>query len=769
MSMQGSQIFSHPNRLLKEHLENVYKGIEHIGIDDNIAFVLGMFHDAAKATKDFQQYLAGGKKKAINHAFPSALFALNYLLNTDNDIKNNKDTLMAILFAIAWHHTGFKSQPRNMSWDREIDIVNKHYEEIRQFYQSLNINIPPLQIDRLFEVYVSFVYDNMLEQEDNVLEKIFFLTRYFLSSLVASDRIDAISGNVKEHYTLLIPTLDISQVNQWISAIERFIQNAPQTQVNLWRTDILNRTLQFIKNNSEAVFDENLLSLPIPTGGGKTLTSFRVALELLKTGKWKRIIYVLPFVNLGNQTYEVFTKQLGIDKQYIMLDNYLASSNVEVHEENMEINTIFEISRYWHKPIIITTSVHMWEILFGKSNSDIMNYHLLTDAIVIWDEVQSIPTKFWGDMEYVLKYLANELNTFSIVMSATQPLQITDNQIIEPLPDFLNRYEVHYIKERKYQQFTDEQETEDYGQLLSSLLNCVDTHINSGKQIAIITNTKNQSKHLFRTLKDRYNIPILLLNTNFIPKHRDMILEKVNEYLINKQPFLLVSTQVIEAGADLDFDVIIRYLAPIDSMIQAAGRVNRHGKKKGLFIIYDNPNPGFNERISNVYGKIKSDILRNDEIQLALQEVTDEKTLNKLANKYFTLLRNRTDIFTIFPNIRKQQYHNKDWHLIAYKHTISVIINWHDEVEATIIPKLLQLDSQLLSDKYTKVYKKRILYNRLYAYILNIFYNKNQNNLSLYEILPTTQSIYYVRDWKAVYSDEEGWLGVDEWYDGNVI
>ncbi len=755
------EIWSHPNRRLEEHLRSVYEGIKFCGVEDEIAFVLGYFHDAIKSTQKFQLYLRGESKEKIEHAFPSALIALIYILQTKKNYSIEKQ--LSILLSIAWHHTGFKNLD-NLLWNEKVQISTRYYNEVKKFYQKLKIPLPHMNKELLENFYYTYLsrnginspYSYMLSNSFDSF-KVFFQTRYYLSSLVASDRIDAMTYNLQEHLNLLVPELNKKQVIGWINQINDFVKASEHNQINQWRTNILKDVLKTTSERWEQLKREKILTLSIPTGGGKTLTSFRTALELIKRGLGKRIIYVLPFINIGNQTYNFFTRILNVPNKMIMLDNYLSIGNIDTSFEELDVAKMLEISRYWHAPIVITTSVHIWDILFGRKNSDIANYHLLKDAIVIWDEVQSIKYEFWEDMEQTIKFLSDNLNTFSIVMSATQPLQIQSLTISEEIPEFVNRYKVQYVSE---QIVDDNTENNTILPKINNLMKLVQDLINQNKTVAIITNTVKQSKELFRTLKENLHVPVLLLNTKFIPKHREKILSQVVNNIDKNLPFVLVSTQVIEAGVDLDFDVVIRYLAPIDSLIQSAGRTNRNGKRNGLFIIYDNPNKGFNDKIARVYGIIKSDILVREFLDELKENAKDEYTLNQLSSKYFNILRERGIMSIIMKDINNQIFVNKQWNLIDYRKMISVIINWHDEAEQ--IRKKLLLLQEKRGDKYEKMYLKKKCLNQSYSYMINIFYNMEKDSLTNYEQFIDNTDLYYIYDWREVYDEEEGWIGNEE-------
>jgi len=324
-------------------------------------------------------------------------------------------------------------------------------------------------------------------------------------------------------------------------------------------------------------------TLTLPTGMGKTLTGLAAALKLREavaraTGRAPRILYALPFLSIIDQNAQrlkdVFQIALGwVDSLVLLTHHHLADLQYrERREEETLQEWDFAASRLltegWHSEIVITTFVQLFETLLAWRNAAARRVNKLTGAILLLDEVQALPSYYWPLVRNLLTYATERLNAYVILMTATQPYLLPHARELVPDPDCyfraLDRLDV----------FVDLHETP-----LEAF--AAGFRPEADKSYLFVTNTIASAQRLFALLQERLDEPIAFLSTGVVPKER---LHRI-EALRNRRFRFAVTTQLIEAGVDLDFDVVYRDFAPLDALVQAAGRCNRHATpgKRGAF------------------------------------------------------------------------------------------------------------------------------------------------------------------------------------------
>jgi len=322
---------------------------------------------------------------------------------------------------------------------------------------------------------------------------------------------------------------------------------------------------------------ERLLTLTVPTGGGKTLASLRFALHRAEQSKKpaiERIIYVLPYTSIIDQNAREVRKILG-------------EGNVLEHHSNLipEVDTWRNrvLSENWDAPVVFTTSVQLLGALFDQSTSSARRMHQLANSIVIFDEIQTLPVKTIHLFNNAINFLTTFCNTTVVLCTATQPLLGS----VDPSRGVLPFTAQTEIVRDKRQLFSDLKRTEiidkcrlqkwTYEEIKEFALDQLTLH----QSVLIICNTKDSARRLFDKLRAGSDATIIHLSTSMCPAHRRDKIDEINACLnpASSKPIICVSTQLIEAGVDLDFGCVIRSLAGMDSITQAGGRCNRHGKR----------------------------------------------------------------------------------------------------------------------------------------------------------------------------------------------
>ncbi|MBV1916370.1 MAG: CRISPR-associated helicase Cas3', partial [Pseudomonadales bacterium] len=322
--------------------------------------------------------------------------------------------------------------------------------------------------------------------------------------------------------------------------------------------------------------DKGIYTLTVPTGGGKTLAGLRFALNHAKKHGMDRVIHIVPFTSIIDQN-------AGVARGVLEPEHTIPGSVVLEHHSNLtpEAQTWRAkiLSESWDAPVVYTTSVQLLDTLFGAGTRSARRMHQLANAVLVFDEIQTLPINCVYLFNNAINFLVEQCGTTVVLCTATQPLldQVDaekgalripkGNELISDVKQLfedLNRVEV--CNRRKPGGWSMEE--------IATLARDEAERIGS---CLVIVNTKKSAQSIYRLCTQPEDIPAYHLSTNMCPTHRKLILEKIRARLTNKEPTLCVSTQLIEAGVDVDFGAVIRFAAGLDSIAQAAGRCNRHG------------------------------------------------------------------------------------------------------------------------------------------------------------------------------------------------
>jgi CRISPR-associated endonuclease/helicase Cas3 len=326
--------------------------------------------------------------------------------------------------------------------------------------------------------------------------------------------------------------------------------------------------------------ENNFFSITLPTGLGKTFTAFKAALFLKETFAPKaRIVYCLPFTSIIDQNGLLFKEILiksGINSEIIGIHHHLAIPESK-DENELDYPEWEYFTEGWQKEITISTFVQFWESIFANHNRDLRKFHNLVNSIIILDEVQAINPSLLPALEFMMEAMAKNFNTKFILVTATQPIilpnKIQELCLFESRDYFFKELNRTIIDKSLLSEglITEEKVAE---LILAEFYK-------QPKSILVICNTIRYSQNLFQILSEKLEIDELFyLSASIIPYSRERVLsENISPLLKNKKPLILVATQVIEAGVDVDFDLVYRDFSPLSSINQAAGRCNRNSSK----------------------------------------------------------------------------------------------------------------------------------------------------------------------------------------------
>jgi len=405
-------------------------------------------------------------------------------------------------------------------------------------------------------------------------------TRFLFSCLLDADRINTIDFEDPSKAVLR----NLSSSPNWPALreqLEEYIKKfTADSRINQIRASISEQC------QKASIRPERILTLPVPTGGGKTLASLRFALHRAasnSTHPVDRIIYILPYTTIIEQNASEVRGILGEEN---VLEHHSNLSD----DKDTKANRV--LSENWDAPVVFTTMVQFLDALYSSGTKAARRMHQMSNAILIFDEIQCLPIKTVHLFNNALNFLTSQANSTAVLCTATMPLldkvathhghlKIPNNSSIitdqKTLSQNLRRTKI-------IDHIQDDKSTNDQIATLAIELQ------NDHKSVLIVCNTKDSARRIYDLLKSETQHPVVHLSTNMCPVHRQHKIDFIRKTIDpkNPRPLICVSTQLIEAGVDLDFGSVIRSLAGLDSSIQAAGRCNRHGhheQKKPVYVL----------------------------------------------------------------------------------------------------------------------------------------------------------------------------------------
>lgn len=585
---------------VEEHLLEVKRLAEQFGEKigvKHIAGLAGMLHDLGKYTEEFRNYILEAvnspdsppKRGSVDHSTAGGKLLYD-LLHTPNDVYK---TLLAEIVgnAIISHHSylqdflnvDLESNYLRRVRDKELD----NFKETKYYFFKHVINEVDLNtyIEKAKQELIDFLDK---EETKDFARRIMFLTKYVFSTLIDADRTNSREFEEDSYQDINDTQAELFKVyyERLMTKIDGFKLNEnAHTPINQLRGDMSDQCDVFAKEPS------GIYTLSIPTGGGKTLASLRYGLKHAKLYDKKRIIYIVPYTTIIEQNAAEVREILQDD------DNILEHHSNVIHDEMKSGETNEgQISKSeklklardnWDSPIVFTTMVQFLDTYYAYGSRNIRRLHNLSNAVIIFDEVQKVPTHCISLFNYAVNFLNTYGESSIILCTATQPaLDFVKHKLdVEPNAEIINDID-HVVESFKRTNIIDRVSGEQFNQ--EKLVRFIDENMQNVNNLLVILNTKKVVKDLYETLKSEYSdCDIYHLSTSMCPQHRREILVKVRRQLENKERVICVSTQLIEAGVDVSFECVIRSLAGLDSIAQAAGRCNRHGEEvsRNVYII----------------------------------------------------------------------------------------------------------------------------------------------------------------------------------------
>jgi CRISPR-associated endonuclease/helicase Cas3 len=522
------------------------------------AWNAGLLHDLGKALDGFQAYLRRENhiddaeydetgRERVNHSSAGAAWAEEYFN------RENRPFGRVLAYLIVGHHAGL---PDYEVCDGKMGALKKRLEEGRGDLESIRATaeavataqrplptLPTFVKKANFHFWVRMLFSCLVDAD-------YLDTEQFMQPELARHR----CGSTTLH--ILKDALD--------RHMEHIASKCSDTSVNRSRHDVL-KACRVAANHGPGLF-----TLTVPTGGGKTLSAMTFALDhAIKYGK-RRVVYVIPYTSIIEQTGATLATIFGPDN---VVEHH---SNLDPEKETVRSRMATE---NWDAPIVITTNVQFFESLYSARPSRCRKLHNLVNSVVILDEAQLVPPNLLAPCVVAINELTQSFGATVVLSTATQPA----------LPNLRAPTEIVHSSLRLYERLKrtqillpDELETPTTWEELAA---CLQTH----DQVLCIVNSRRDCYDLYQQMPEG----TIHLSALMCGEHRSRVIALIKVRLENGEPLRVVSTQLVEAGVDIDFPFVYRALAGLDSIAQAAGRCNREGtlKHEGRVVVFVPPKP----------------------------------------------------------------------------------------------------------------------------------------------------------------------------------
>lgn len=618
--------YSHPQKPLSKHIKGVLKNVKKL-TNSELAELLAVLHDLGKMNPNFQAKICPelNIQGYSNHSYLSAVvFFLAFcsarknfeLLNNLFEDTPRQNEIITILVLLAKHHGNLPDLSPSDFGNTGANILSK--TELGQVFDFLNSNqsIPFHQFLSQFynlEDFSSFITDK--SRQDALLNSLYFKSeqnanpldfflknQYAFACLIHADKADAAKFDnfidEQKKNVEIFSKVYRNKLNSYLRVLKQ------DSELNKLRTSIRQRAVENIRNG--LIEGNRIFELTAPTGSGKTLMMLSLASEIIQDKGTKRIIYGLPFLSITEQVESEVLKIFEGYEQFIQrIDSKSENDKFESIQKELDSNPteekILEVSALEFQqntfayPFVITTFVRFFETLLSNKNAELLKLPNFSDCIFLIDEIQSLPPRLYVFFVAYLNKFCEKFDSYAVISTATQPnfSLPNNNGALELFPDYKNPYPLLPLSYFNHDLFN--RYFVDYINSPIELNELKEKVLSENKSVLIILNTIDDTKDLFKLLQeDLDSEEILLLNTHFTPHHRKLKIYLAKRRLKQNNKVIVISTQLIEAGVDIDFPIAYRDFTTVSSVVQSAGRCNRNGKldELGKIILFKLKNKG---------------------------------------------------------------------------------------------------------------------------------------------------------------------------------
>jgi len=787
------------HQLLADHVANVARAskrlVERKPVQFNrlsradlseVARIIGATHDFGKGTTYFQRYIVpdaeySGEEK--NHASLSAYFAYYWLQQTGFD-----EEIALLGWYVVQRHHGNLTDLFDEGGELHRKADDPHHRSVLETQVD---DIKTYTADALAEVYRplgggdhvggfleemergtiadELVHHRFHTQSDYELED-YYLVLFLYSVLLDTDKTDSAGISFEDWLSVgmdTLPEIDSSLVDDYKAAALSI-----SSEVDEQRETAYNYVNERIKSDTT---DDRLLSLTMPTGSGKTLTALNAALQrrdTSATSRPPRIIYSVPFLSIIDQNYGVYERILEANdipvSPHVLLrhdhtaagyagDSADSSDDVDVDLLRNPDRSLL-LTEGWNAEIVTTTFVQFFETILTRRNGNARRFHKLANAIILLDEIQAVPTKYWGPIRTALQQLTDTFGATVVLMTATNPLLFNEGEIAE-LTDSSTDISRETPSFDRFDRVTYEFDLPSLSidELVADVTERLE--VTPDEDVMVVLNTIHSSREAFSQLDDVVDRQTMYLSTNVLPRHRKRRINNIND---TDDPLLLVTTQLVEAGVDIDFDTVYRDFAPIDSLVQTAGRCNREGSKdRGLvkvIKIRDDREDSFREyHFQYVYDAVLT--TATEEVLAEHPQTVSEAQFNTSATAaYFEKVNDRkeTDAEELLPAMESMAAEDIDPRLVQTDYrTVPIYVMADGDAQEAYD------DMNRVYDNYDRFARKGELEARkaqFYANVVNVSVPGDEDELAH---LPET----FIDKMRLVTADKIGADSARHWYD----
>ena len=575
---------------LYDHVEGVAlqirRNLTEVGLKQLIPLgeLLGRLHDAGKAQPAFQRYIRGESAAKAPHSAAGALLAtsLLYKFSVELGLKKLPRTSQLLAYAISGHHRGLYNYAELQNKLEEVDCKDR-CKKTAEALTKLTAEIQSWAKEHAEATETSL---KELAKQVGATEQAQALVRLLFSCLVDADFLDTEAFMDEERKGRRHEaTCGYAPLESLRDRLTKHMEGfSTEGKINEARRAFLNQCREHGRTCPKGYY-----SLFLPTGGGKTLSSMAWALETALNHKAQRIIYVIPYTSIITQTAGIFREIFG-EENVLEHHSDISFSGGEASQEAERYERTRLLAENWDAPIIVTTNVQFFESLFSHKVSRSRKVHSIANSVVVFDEVQMFPTEFLHPMLRLLEDLRWIYGTQLLFCSATLPpfdkdhtssfKKVNDfhqlSDAIQPIvpedPELFKVFDrvIYHLEEKEY---TTKELAKELSQHDSALC---------------IVNSRRDASQLYHALLEagKETQDVIHLSRNMCSAHLKERIAEVRQRLKAKIPTIVISTQLIEAGVDIDLPIVYRAMSGLDSIVQAGGRCNREGKRPAPGEVY---------------------------------------------------------------------------------------------------------------------------------------------------------------------------------------
>ncbi|GAB3761790.1 CRISPR-associated helicase Cas3' [Spirosoma pomorum] len=747
-------LYSHPGVPLIDHLRKVALSCRQLlqdrttnfGLPDgllaDLGYLAGVTHDVAKGTRYFQHYLLSADHEVIGpkeHALLSSLLAKmvveQYLTQFDNDDTDRRLLPYLIFTAVKRHHGNLKDFSRELYLEEKEEILSEQIdvfddEPVVQSILDELLALVNFTFDwNTFKAYIKGKtyldeygnfsldffdlgeYDDLPPQTKN---RYFYWHQLFYGTLLLSDKSDVILKGIETPLAVQ-PALEALELYR---KKRRF--DHPKTSLDKLKNQAYQETLQELDKLFRS--EQHLYSITLPTGLGKTLTSLAAGIAIQqKLGLLAgRLIITIPFTSIIDQNFAVFQEVFDNPPSSILLKHHhLAEPAYNVGDDStLDQDKSQFLIETWQSGIVVTTFVQLLESLFSNDKNKLLKLPNLANSVIVLDEVQQVKYELWPLIRQAFMTLGERYNCYFILMSATQPLIFKpEEEIKELVPNYRSYFKNPLFNRTKLINRTDKEVS--FSEFQQDVISYCTDH--TDKNVLVILNTKQATLDCFNAVAnalDEETTDVYYLTTLITPYERKRIIDRIKTYRGPKQQ-VIISTQLIEAGVDVSVHTVFRAMAPLDSIIQAAGRANRYNEKGEISEVFLYAITELRKASSLVYG---GDLLvKTGNVLKGIIE-TDEHGYLALIEAYFEEVRKQADVL-ISPELTALQALDfekvGEFEFVEERNTESVYVQLNEEA------RQLWEEYVIISErKDLKPYERKrefaLIKARFYDYVVNV-------------------------------------------------